>query len=601
MKKLPLNPNFLNLIILALLGAGLLRLSWQKWANIAEDYGRELYTPWRISCGQVLYKDITSLFGPFPPYWNAMLFKIFGVSIMTLELFNILLVAGITILIYKFFTYTMDRGVAFFTSAAFLSLLAFRQSGLYPDQGNYAYICPYTYSVTYAVFMSLGAMYLFVLHGRLGRDILLGVLGVLIGLTILCRLEIFVFLAIALLAGFLVKGIIGRWTAQQFLKAGGLILGGFSVPVGIAYLYFSTQLLKSQIWPSIFGFNDRWYEMANDRYYMFMNGLDHPGHNFIIMLTTAACYFLVIVVLKFLCMWADYLERNGKRWEVAVIVLLAMAVLVGICFGVIYDHYDEIFKGLPVVVILMLGHLSLLLWRHQKDEEKIRRLLALWVMTVWGLLMLTKVFFRTQIKIEGFVYAMPAIMLFIVFFKGFLPQHFERAHKRGYFVRPLISVLIVLILMVGLNFIIYDYQFRSSYIRTKSGTIICNRVSDPEIGEISAFLKNVNRIMGKDANFVAFPDGVMLNFLTKRINPLPYIIFKFAETRTFGEQKIIRSFKEHKPDYVVMSNRAWFPNNHDPRSEYPRAIREWILDNYHPVWSAHPGMENMITVYKRSG
>ena len=118
--------KLLNPFILALLGTGLLRLSWQKWTNIVWDYGRELYTPWRITCGQVLYKDVASLFGPFPPYWNALLFKVFGVSIMTLVLFNILLVAGITALMYRFFSYTTDKRIALFVCAAFLSLFAFR-------------------------------------------------------------------------------------------------------------------------------------------------------------------------------------------------------------------------------------------------------------------------------------------------------------------------------------------------------------------------------------------------------------------------------------------------------------------------------------------
>src|SRR5471030_2580367 len=99
-----MHKNNLNPFILVVLGASLLHICWLKWRNIIFDYGRELYTPWRITCGQVLFKDIASLFGPFPPYWNALLFKVFGVSIMTLVLFNILLVAGITILIYRFFS-----------------------------------------------------------------------------------------------------------------------------------------------------------------------------------------------------------------------------------------------------------------------------------------------------------------------------------------------------------------------------------------------------------------------------------------------------------------------------------------------------------------
>lgn len=114
--------------ILIALGGWLLSLSWNKWTNITLDYGRELYTPWLITRGQVLYKDILTIHGPFPSYFNALLFKVFGTSLMTLVLFNILLVAVITTLIYRFFIYTTDKRAAFFASAVFLSIFAFSES-----------------------------------------------------------------------------------------------------------------------------------------------------------------------------------------------------------------------------------------------------------------------------------------------------------------------------------------------------------------------------------------------------------------------------------------------------------------------------------------
>ncbi len=591
---MPLNP-----FILTLLGAVLLRMSWQKWTNIIWDYGRELYTPWRITGGQVLYKDIASLFGPFPPYWNALLFKIFGVSIMTLVLFNILLVIGITALIYKFFSYTTDKRIALFTSAAFLSLFAFEQNNL--DQGIFAYICPYSYSVTYAVFFSLWAIDLFAAHHRMGTDARVEAIGALIGLTALCRFEIFIFLGLSVALGFISKGIIEHWSLRRSLKAGALALGGFCVPVGIAYLYFSTQLPLSQVWSNILGFNGRWLEILKLHYYQFMTGLDRPWHNFIIMLATAACYGLVIIAFKCLCIGTDRLKKSGKRLIGAIFVLLGLAGLTRVGLWILYFPYDAIFKGLPVVVMLMVGYLTFFLWRHRQDETKVRRILPLWVMALWGLLMLTKVFLNVKLNSVGFVYAMPAVMLFIVLFHGFVPQYFERVYPRSYFVQTLASVLVVLIFIAGLKLTTHVYRSRHFHIRAGSDIMICEELSGPEIEEIAAFLKNADKIMGKDANFVAFPQGVMLNFLTKRTTPLPYIIFQSAELIRFGEQAMLRSFKEHKPDYVILSNEGIFPYyNPELKVESARAVKAWILANYRPIWPAHPEMGNMITVLKRS-
>ncbi len=597
--------KFLHPLILAFLTAGLLHMSWHKWVNITLDYGRELYVPWRITCGQVLYKDIASLYGPFPPYWNALLFKVFGVSIMTLVLFNIFLVIGITILIYRTFSYTMDRRTALFASVAFLIILAFRQGITNQDQGNFSFICPYSHGVTYAVFFSLWAIDCFASHSRLGRDALLGVSGVFIGLTALCRFEIFIFLGLAIASGFISGGIIGRWPLQRFLKAGALLLGGFCAPIGIAYLYFSTQLPISRVASSILGFTDQWREILRINYYQYITGLDHPGHNFKTMLTTAAFYGLVIIAFKCLYLGRGFFKKSDKRWQGVIFVLLGLAGIAQVAIWILRFPYDEIFRGLPVMIIIMMGYLSLLLWRHQRDENKISLILPLWVMTVWGLLMLTKVFLNSRVNSEGFVYAMPAVILFIGLFQYLIPQYFEQVYPKNHFVRTLASVLLLLIFIVGLRSIAHIYQLRNFPVRIGSDIIICKKIpwypNDVEISEIADFLKNADKIMSKDANFVVFPQGAILNFLTKRVNPLPHITIMGAEVVSFGEHEILRSFKEYKPDYVVLSSEMPLGYlTHRSGIRYAFTIKAWILANYRPVWPAHPEMDNMITVYKRS-
>ena len=57
--------------------------SWRKWSDPIIDVGRELYVPWQITQGRVLYRDIASLFGPLSPYVNALWFTLFGVSLRT--------------------------------------------------------------------------------------------------------------------------------------------------------------------------------------------------------------------------------------------------------------------------------------------------------------------------------------------------------------------------------------------------------------------------------------------------------------------------------------------------------------------------------------
>jgi len=583
----------MNMIVLVLLGAGLLAMSWHKWMNMALDYGRELYIPWRITCGQVLYKDIASLFGPFPPYCNALLFKIFGASIMTLVFFNILVVLGITVMIYRFFNYTMDQRTALFTSCAFLVLFAFQQSNLGWDQGNFSYICPYSYSVTYAVFFSFLGLDRFLEHDRSGKDVWLAMVGGAIGLTALCRFEIFVCMCLAIILGLVIK--------RKPLKAWILVLAGFSVPIGIAYLYFLTQLPFAQVGGSIFGFNEHWWEIFNQRYYLLTAGLDNPWANFKIMLATAACYGLVVIIFKFLCLGDELLEKKRKQVLGTILVIGGMVGIVWVGSLILCLPYNRIFKGMAAIEIFMVGYLTFLLVRHQRDEPMFGRLFPLWVMAVWGFLMLAKVFLNAQTHSEGFVYALPGTLLLVALFQGFVPQYFERVHQKGHLVKTLATILLILIFMKGLSSTLLVYQARNLYIRSGGEIMACGKGFKyrPSNEDIAIFINNVDKIMTRNSTFVAFPQGAMLNFLTKRINPLPYTNFSTAETVKFGEPEMLRSLKQNRPDYIILAEPVLPLNASHVHVIYPYLIRAWILTNYKIVWCANPRNVDSLTVLKR--
>src|SRR4030042_4421562 len=70
--------------------------TWRKWPDPLIDFGKELYVAWQLSQGQVLYRDLAHLFGPFSQYLNAAAFRLCGVSLTTLIVLNLLILAGIT-------------------------------------------------------------------------------------------------------------------------------------------------------------------------------------------------------------------------------------------------------------------------------------------------------------------------------------------------------------------------------------------------------------------------------------------------------------------------------------------------------------------------
>src|SRR3954462_15702519 len=87
--------------VIAGLIALFLNISWRKWPHPIIDFGRELYLPWRLSQGAVLYRDVDSFYGPLTQYFNAGLFRLFGPSLMTLVYANIVIFIAIVVLLYR--------------------------------------------------------------------------------------------------------------------------------------------------------------------------------------------------------------------------------------------------------------------------------------------------------------------------------------------------------------------------------------------------------------------------------------------------------------------------------------------------------------------
>src|SRR5262249_12545387 len=87
-------------VLLALLTLAMTWWTWGRWPDVLVDFGRELYVPWRLASGDVLYRDIAYFNGPLSAYANALLFALIGSSLRALALVNVALIGAVTALLY---------------------------------------------------------------------------------------------------------------------------------------------------------------------------------------------------------------------------------------------------------------------------------------------------------------------------------------------------------------------------------------------------------------------------------------------------------------------------------------------------------------------
>lgn len=63
------------LLVLGCVFALLTAMTWRKWPDMLLDFGLQLYIPWKISTGAVLYRDLAYMTGgPLSQYFDAFLF-----------------------------------------------------------------------------------------------------------------------------------------------------------------------------------------------------------------------------------------------------------------------------------------------------------------------------------------------------------------------------------------------------------------------------------------------------------------------------------------------------------------------------------------------
>jgi hypothetical protein len=281
-------------IILACLGY-LLSLSWMKWGDFIIDSGREMYVPLRLISGGLLYRDIFYTYGPFSPYFNALLYMLSGPHLSALVAGGILAALLACFLFFKIARFFLDVFFSTIATLTFLFILAF---GHYYNLSNYNFVLPYSYPATHALLFSLMAFYFLFRWLNNVRRCNLWLFGTALFFTLLARIEIGLFVILAAL----VMKIFSR-KQEKYPRFAWKYL---CLPLGLAlavYMFFlaNSSVLQSNLF-------DIWRGgmSAHNVFTSYLFGLDRPWENLAIMFKSAL-YFAVLGI--FLASGALLTER----------------------------------------------------------------------------------------------------------------------------------------------------------------------------------------------------------------------------------------------------------------------------------------------------
>ena len=202
--------------VIAVCLAYLIFQTWRKWGEMLIDFGVQLYLPWKLSTGAVLYRDAAYLTGgPLSQYYHALLFRIFGVSLLTIVVSNLVLVVLLAALIYSCFSRVSDVWTGTMMGLAFVLVFAF---GEYRSLGVFNYVTPYSHEIVHGLVLSVAVLWLlsrWLLEEKIAPALLAGLGG---GLVVLTKPEVFLALALALVVALVLFG--GKTSADVAVAFG---------------------------------------------------------------------------------------------------------------------------------------------------------------------------------------------------------------------------------------------------------------------------------------------------------------------------------------------------------------------------------------------
>lgn len=551
----------------------MLSLSWRKWNDEIIDSGDKLYLAWQLKEGKVLYKDIYYVMvGPFSPYFNSWIFKIFGTSYINIVFCDILLTLFLIILIFRIFRKITDFNTALIVSIIFITVFACSQ---YVGIGNYNYIWPYAHSILHALLLSHIIILLLDSYYYKRKKITLSLIGFFAGILFLTKAEIFfsIFLTISIMLSRLRKTHLCR-------KEIFILLITFLIPILIFILYFHQFTdWKSALKYSIFQYlmilkakSVKW------PFYLDISGLDNPLRNF--CLAIKGLFVFLIILASYLLINFISTKLNFKK-----IIKYVYLLLIPLSVFWVVNERNIIFKDIisesqierAIPFLLLFFFLSYLISKKH-NNEKIKIPPLLFSFFLFSFTLLFKIILNTRISHYGIFLAMPATLLISAILLYFIPKLFK---ENGELLR-LHSLLIISFFIAShfqLTKIIYSAKILSI---GKRGDKFYTYLS-PQ----SLCLKKAVEILKKYAvdDFVVFPEGIMLNYLARKECKYPYLKYIPLELYCYNyiyDDPPLNRFKKYPPSYVIIISRP--PDIGYVRFgfDYGKELKKWIEQNYNP-------------------
>ena len=574
------------------LAAGLLAISWRRWPDVIVDFGRELYVPWRMVEGDSLYLDIAYFNGPLSPYVNSTAFSIFGTSVTTIVFLNCIILLLLTTLLYFLLNRICQIRTALVACVVFLIGFAFSHTSTI---GNYNYICPYSHEMTHGIFLTFCMLTLLFSH-YIERRTCQMLVGLLWGCVFLGKAELFVASSAMLIAAYTFQAVSRKYSFLTTATRYAFTISGALLPV-IAFYFLLRQNLD--IATAGQGIAGTWYwifnsDVTSEVFYDRITGTDQPIVNLINVMISFASVVAIIFCCQFVEQWRD---GNQK---------LALAKAIGM-IGLVAWLNDGLFplvihaRALPIIAISLLVFILMQYWKT--NDVKSRPLYGLVISwTMLGGALLLKMPLNSTMTHYGFVLAMPMTILAVAICLEWLPSKLCGA-TGGKTCFNVLCLLIVVDLVGVSAMTATNFLSKSNYIGQGNDVLYASKQRGAV--HVADALRYLTNNTNASDTVVVLPEGVMINYMTRRASSTQYVNLCPPELAMYGEANIRQTLANDPSDWIVLVNKdvREYGRKGFGDAKYGEKILDWVMNHYQKqcvFGSAHSAPnEHGITILRR--
>jgi hypothetical protein len=226
---------------------------------------------------------------------------------------------------------------------------------------------------------------------------------------------------------------------------------------------------------------------------------------------------------------------------------------------------------LPIAIVVLGCYCSWQTWHGERGAILKLSFLAL----AGGLLL--KIALHAGVAHYGFVLSVPATLITIVALLDWIPHRLDDQPSGGNPYR--VGISLVLALAVAVHLQSYATEFANKKFAFGSGPDEFK--ADARARIAGEFLARLDEEMEPGDDLVALPEGVMLNYLSRRLNPTRFIVFVPPELAMFGEGVILAELMANPPDFIALVQRSTSEYGLPIFGiHYGTSIMRWVRESY---------------------